>query len=155
KFLANKVTEHGVGNVFWATGIAYKKGRFGNVPPNSWRDFWDFERFPGPRALYDDPRANIEFALLASGLKASELYPLSPEKIERAFKKMEELRPHVRVWWSDGSAPLRDLLNDSVAISTIWNGRVFASPQGRSELTFVWNEAALELDYWVVPRGGR
>ena len=152
-FLKGTVSDYGVGNVYWATGMAFKKTRYANAQPSSWADFWDVKKFPGTRALYDDPRANIEFALLASGVPKADLYPLTPEKIDRAFKKLEELRPHVRVWWSDGSQPLQLLLNDFVALSTIWNGRVFASEQGRSQLIFVWDGAALELDYWIIPRG--
>jgi putative spermidine/putrescine transport system substrate-binding protein len=153
KFLKGAVSDYGVGNVYWATGIAFKPSRYGNAPPSTWADFWDVKKFPGTRALYDDPRANIEFALLASGVPKADLYPLTDQKIDIAFNKLEELRPYVRVWWSDGSQPLQLLLNDSVTLSSIWNGRVFASPQGRKELTFAWDGAALELDYWIIPRG--
>src|SRR5437773_2419508 len=34
-------------------------------------------------------------------------------------------------------------------------GRIFASSQARAAIDYSWNGAALELDYWVCPRGSR
>lgn len=149
-FLPNTVFKNGVANVYWATVIAYKSSSFSANPPKTWADFWDVGNFPGPRALYDDPRGNLEFALLADGVPLGKLYPLD---VDRAFKKLDQIKPHVRVWWGDGSQPVQLLLNGTVALSAAWNGRIFASEQARKELGYSWNGAALELDYWVVPRG--
>ena len=37
--------------------------------PQSWKDFWDVKRFPGPRGLYKCFYYNYEAALLAAGVK--------------------------------------------------------------------------------------
>ena len=149
-FLKGTVATNGVANVYWATVLAYKRTSYAYNPPKTCADFWDINKFPGPRALYDDPRGNLEFALIADGVPYDKLYPLD---VERAFKKLDEIKPYVRVWWSDGSQPVQLLLNGTVALSTAWNGRIFASPQARDEIGYSWNGAALELDYWVIPRG--
>lgn len=144
------VNAYGVPNVYWSTVLAYRADKFSGEVPENWTDFWNVERFPGPRAIYDDPRGNLEFALLADGVSIDSLYPLD---VERAFRKMEELKPHIRVWWSDGTEPVRLLLNDQVALTSAWSGRIFASEQAKQEISYRWNGAAHELDYWVVPRG--
>jgi len=149
-FLSGTVSEFGVGNVYWGTVLAYTRDVFRNKQPQTWADFWDVDEFPGPRALYDDPRATLEFALLADGVPLDKLYPID---IDRAFLKLDEIKPHVRVWWTDGSQPVQLLLTGSVVMSSAWNGRLYASDQARAGIGYSWQGAALELDYWVVPRG--
>lgn len=149
-FMANSVSEYGVANVYWGTVLAYRSDSFGQTGPRSWADFWDVDRYPGPRALYDDPRGTLEFALLADGVPKDQLYPLD---VDRAFQKLDIIRPSIKVWWTDGSQPLQLLLNGTVLISPCWNGRLFASPESKTKIHYVWDGAALELDYWIIPRG--
>ncbi len=145
------VSSFGVPNVFWSTVLAYRHDFFPTAP-TTWKDFWDLSSFPGPRALYNDPRGNLEFALLADGVAREALYPLD---VDRAFTKLDQIKPAIKVWWSDGTEPVRLLLTDQVALTSAWSGRIFASAQARSELGYTWQGAAHELDYWVVPRGGK
>jgi len=149
-FLPTSVTNNGVANVYWGTVMAFKSSKFPGKSPKTWTDFWDLTNFPGPRALYDDPRGNLEFALLADGVSREKLYPLD---VDRAFRKLDQIKANVRVWWTDGAQPVQLLLNDSVALTAAWNGRIFASEQARKEIAYSWNGAALELDYWIIPRG--
>jgi putative spermidine/putrescine transport system substrate-binding protein len=142
----------GVPNVYWSTVLAWPSGRFSDRTPETWKDFWDLDAFPGPRALYDDPRGNLEFALLADGVPRESLYPLD---VERAFRRLDQIKPHVRVWWTDGTEPVRLLLTGEVALSSAWSGRIYASEEARAELDYSWNGAAHELDYWVIPNGSR
>jgi len=150
EFMPNSVADDGVANVYWGTVLAYKKSAFPSNPPKTWADFWNVQAFPGPRAMYDDPRGNLEFALLADGVPRDKLYPLD---VDRAFKKLDEIKPHIRVWWTDGTQPVQLLLNNSVLISSAWSGRIYASEQARADIGYTFDGAALELDYWVIPRG--
>lgn len=152
EFLPGSVTEHGVANVYWGTVLAHRSADYAKRRPTTWSDFWNVKEFPGARGLYDDPRGNLEFALLADNVPSDKLYPLD---VERAFRKLDEIKPHVRVWWSDGTQPVQLLLTNTVALTSAWNGRIYASDQAKKELAYTWNGAALELDYWVVPRGAR
>lgn len=151
-FLPNSVDEYGVASVYWGTVLAYRANAYPQSPPRTWKDFFDVENFPGSRAMYDDPRGNLEFALLADGVELDRLYPLD---VNRAFNKLSEIKPLVRVWWKDGTQPVQLLLNGTVEISSVWNGRIFASEQARESLDYSWVGAALELDYWVIPFGSR
>lgn len=142
----------GVPNVYWSTVLAFRRDKFSSEQPLDWTSFWDVVRFPGPRALYDDPRGNLEFALLADGVRIENLYPLD---VERAFHKLDEIKPSVRVWWKDGTEPVQLLLADQVSLTSAWSGRIFASQRARGSLGYIWSGAAHELDYWVVPRGSK
>lgn len=151
-FLPNSISDYGVANVYWGTVLAYKKSTFQAKQPSTWADFWNIKDFPGDRAMYDDPRGNLEFALLADGVTKDKLYPLD---VDRAFKKLDEIKPSIRVWWNDGSQPVQLLLSGSVVLTPAWNGRIYASEQAKKEIGYSFNGAALELDYWVIPRGSK
>jgi len=149
-FLAGSVFDQGVANVYWGTVMAYRKDAFPDNPPKTWADFFDTNKFSGSRALYDDPRGTLEFALLADGVSKDKLYPLD---VERAFRKLDEIKKHVRVWWTDGTQPVQLLLTKGVTLSSAWNGRIFASKDAREQIGYSWNGGALELDFWIVPKG--
>jgi len=152
EFLPSSISEYGIPNVYWSTVLAYRKETFASNPPKTWKDFWNVRDFPGERAMYDDPRGNLEFALLADGVPLDKLYPLD---VDRAFKKLDEIKSHIRVWWNDGTEPVQLLLNKSVVITSAWNGRIYASDQARRDIGYSWEGAAQELDYWVIPRGSK
>ena len=38
----------------------------------------------------------IPAALVADGVPKDKLYPLD---LDRAFKKLDEIKPHIKVWW--------------------------------------------------------
>ena len=143
-------TRYGVPSVYWSTVLAYKKSAFAKTQPTNWNDFWDIKRFPGDRALYDNPRGTLEFALLASGVPPDKLYPLD---VDRAFAQLDKIRPYVRLWWTDGTQPVDALLTGTVVMSPAWSGRIYASDQARKEIAYTWSGAAHELDYWVIPKG--
>ena len=46
---------------------------------------------------------------MAAGVAPDKLYPLD---VDRAFKKLEEIKPHITVWWTSG-AQSAQLLKDS------------------------------------------
>ncbi|QDT43474.1 Spermidine/putrescine-binding periplasmic protein precursor [Gimesia alba] len=149
-FLFKSIDDYGIANVYWGTVMAYNSDAFPNKKPQTWRDFFDVKSFPGDRALYDDPRGNLEFALLADGVAIEDLYPID---VDRAFKKLDTIKKEVRVWWSDGTQPVQLLLTNTVQLTSAWNGRIFALETNKDQIGFSWDGAGLELDYWVIPRG--
>lgn len=102
------------------TGMAYRTDKYPNGGPKNWADFWDIQKFPGPRALNQYSTRVTAFALLADGVKPSELYPLD---IERAFKSLDKIKPHVKVWWTGGNQSQQLLQDGEVHMSMIWNDR--------------------------------
>lgn len=142
----------GVPNVYWSTVLAYSNSYKSTQKPNNWVDFWDLEEFPGPRGMYDDPRGNLEFALIAAGTPIDSLYPID---IEKAFNKLDEIKDNVRLWWTDGTEPVGALMTNQIVMSSAWSGRIFASENARDNISYTWEGAAHELDYWIIPKGSK
>ena len=65
--------ECGVGTIVWSTVLAYDAARLAEAP-TGWADFFDLARFPGKRALRKGPKYALEFALIADGVPAGEVY---------------------------------------------------------------------------------
>ncbi len=120
--------------------------------PKGWAEFWDVVRFPGPRSLRNHPVDNLEFALLADGAAADKLYPLD---LDRAFRKLDQIKPHISVWWTTGAQPAQLLLDKEVTYATGWNGRFFDLMQKRAPVGIDWTQGALKQGTFVIPRGAK
>lgn len=151
KFLDSAVDDCGVGAIVWSTAIAYDGDKL-KEGPASWVDFWDVEKFPGKRALRKGPKYTLEFALLADGVSKDELYDVlgTDEGVERAFKKLDELKPHI-VWWESGAQPLQFLASGEVAMTSAYNGRITGinRTEGKN-FKVVWPGSIYAVDSWVV-----
>ncbi|MEO1194316.1 MAG: extracellular solute-binding protein [Pseudomonadota bacterium] len=121
----------------------------------SWADFWDVETFPGPRSLRARPQYNLEFALLADGVPKAELYDLlsTPEGIDRAFAKLDEIKDHIPVWWNSGAQSVQLLADEEVYYTTTYNGRVGKLVEAGMDVEIVWNGGALHLSHVGIPKG--
>jgi len=86
------VHECGVGAFIWSTVMAYDGDKL-KTAPTTWADFWDTKKFPGKRGMRKGARYNLEFALMADGVKSADVYKVlgTKEGAERAFKKLTEL----------------------------------------------------------------
>lgn len=114
--------------------------------PKNWADFWNVKDFPGKRSLPDNPSIVLPIALLADGVPKDKLYPLD---LDRAFKKLKEIRPYVSVWWTSAGQSAQLLLDKEVSYGITYNGRVYGKPG----VDFTFNQAYLELSWWGVPKG--
>jgi len=123
----------------------------------SWADFWDTKTFPGPRSLHDTPIKNLEFALLADGVKADEVYKVlaSEEGVKRALDKLSELRPNITIWWTSGQQPLQLLASGEVNYATAWNGRVAPLQREGVPVKIVWNGGAIVPGYHSILKGSK
>jgi putative spermidine/putrescine transport system substrate-binding protein len=144
----------GIATSTGATIIGWSTSAFpADAGPQSWVDFWDVKRFPGRRGLYANFTYNYEAALLAAGTARSEVYPVTPEKIEIVFAKLKELKPHVAVWWSAGAQPPQLLSTGELAMSSVWSGRVLAAMAEGAPLAFTYRDGIAWANWWVVPKG--
>lgn len=60
-FVEGALNECGVGVIVWGTAFAFRQGRF-ETPPATIADFFDIKKFPGRRAIRDDPTVIMEWA---------------------------------------------------------------------------------------------
>jgi len=148
------VHECGVGTFIWSTVMAYNADKL-KTAPVTWADFWDTKKFPGKRGMRKGARYNLEFALMADGVKTADVYKVlaTKEGADRAFKKMTELKSNVQ-FWEAGAQPPQFLVAGDVVMTTAYNGRIDAAQREGKNLAITWTGGIYDLDYWVMPKGG-
>jgi putative spermidine/putrescine transport system substrate-binding protein len=134
------VMDYYMGVLVYSTVLAYNTEVFGKKHPTNWAEFWDAKAFPGPRILEDAATGvvDLEFALLADGVPMDKLYPID---IERAFKKLREIRPSIVKWWDTGAVAAQMLADKQAVLGSIWNGRAQTLMQQGAPIDVEWNEA--------------
>ena len=145
----------GIPNVI-ASGIyAYNDARVGDRKPTTIADFFDLETFPGRRGMRRGPTVNLEFALLADGVPAEDVYDAlsTPAGVDRAFAKLDTIKSEV-LWWETGAQPPQMLADGEVVMSTAYNGRIFnAWALEGQPLKIVWDGQILGIGYQTVVKG--
>jgi putative spermidine/putrescine transport system substrate-binding protein len=144
----------GVGFFVWSTVLAYNADKL-KTAPTSWADFWDTKKFPGKRGLRKGAKYTLEFALMADGVAPKDVYKVlaSKDGQNRAFKKLDELKPSIQ-WWEAGAQPPQYLASGDVVMSSAYNGRI-AAVQKDSNLKVVWNGGIYDFDAWAIPKGAK
>jgi putative spermidine/putrescine transport system substrate-binding protein len=153
-FLPEAVHECGIGSHVWSTVLAYNSDKL-KVAPKNWSDFWDVKKFPGKRGMRKGSHYNLEFALMADGVPYKDIYKVLATKAgaDRAFKKMDQIKPHIQ-WWEAGAQPPQFLVAGDVVMSTAYNGRIDAAQrEGKKNLQIAWAGSLYDLDYWTIPKG--
>ncbi|MDP2246390.1 ABC transporter substrate-binding protein [Pseudomonas sp.] len=151
-FIDGAIQPCGVGFFVWSTVLAYNADKL-SAAPTGWVDFWDVEKFPGKRGLRKGAKYTLEFALMADGVAPTEVYKVlaTREGVDRAFRKLDELKPNIQ-WWEAGAQPPQYLVSGDVVMSSAYNGRI-AAVQDESNLQVVWNGGIYDFDSWAIPRG--
>lgn len=132
------------------TNIVYRTDKFPNGGPQSWADFWNVKKFPGPRCLFDRSFTCLAFALLADGVPRDKLYPMD---LDRAFRKMDEIKPHIKVWWRDGAQSQQLIRDAEVHMIGMWSARAVDLIEDKVPLELVWNGGELYWSNLIVPKG--
>jgi putative spermidine/putrescine transport system substrate-binding protein len=137
---------------FYSSVMGYNLKKYPDAAaaPKTWADFWDVKKFPGRRSLRNHPLATLEAALMADGVAPDKLYPLD---VDRAFKKLEQIKPHITVWWTSG-AQSAQLLNDGeVDMVMAWNGRVSALIKEGAKVAYTYNQGVLQSTSLCILKG--
>jgi putative spermidine/putrescine transport system substrate-binding protein len=147
------VTDCGVGIFVWSTVMAYNGDKLKDGP-KTWADFWDVKKFPGKRALRKGARYNLEFALLADGVKVEDVYKVlaTPAGADRAFRKLGELKPNIQ-WWEAGAQPPQFLVAGDVVMATAYNGRIDAATREGKNLKINWVNQIYDMEYFGIVKG--
>ena len=153
RYLPGTTHPCGVGAIIYNLVLAYDGDKL-KTAPTGWADFWDVKKFPGKRALRKGARGNLEFALMADGVAPKDVYKVLATKAgqDRAFKKLDELKPNIQ-WWEAGAQPPQFLVAGDVVMSSAFNGRISAAQSEGKNLKVVRNGSIYDLDYWVIPKG--
>ncbi len=156
-FVDGALNKCGIGVIVWATAFAHRTDLEGEGTPTTIADFFDTTKFPGKRAIRNDPSVIMEWALIADGVAPVDVYSLleTDEGLERALKKMEAIRPGLQIW-KKAKAPIRLLNTGEVAMSMIWatTGATESKKEG-SNYSMVWDGRVIELDLFGIPKGSQ
>lgn len=140
-----------MGTDVFAVILAYRTDKFsGANVPRSWADFFDVNRFPGRRAMRRSPIDTLEEALMADGVPPDRLYPLD---IDRALRKLDQIKPHITVWWTGGAQTTQLLQSGEVDLVPTWNGRAQAAIDTGAPVGITWDQGLYAIEGFGIPRG--
>lgn len=146
----------GVAALVYSYVMVYNTERYpgGKPRPKNWAEFWDVERFPGVRTLITGQSGTEgpwEEALLADGVKPADIYPMD---IDRIFKSLDRIKPHVRRWWRVGSEVQQIMHDKAFDLTNSYDGRATLLAEQGFPVEVNHNQAKLTWDYWLLPKGG-
>lgn len=143
------VTEYGVALGNTGIVVACNMDQVETCPSNP-AEFWDVDAFPGRRALIDSPMQMMASAVVADGVVVDEVFPLD---VDRAFAKLQELRPDVAVWTTSGDQQMQVLRDGQVDMALMWNGRAKSLLDEGVNLQVEWDGSLVNPNYMVVLKG--
>lgn len=130
--------------------MAYNTEKYETAPQN-WADFWNVEKFPGKRCLPGWSRFVFEAALMADGVERDKLYPID---MDRALKKIGEIKPHVSKWWTTAAQAPQLLLDGEADMCMAYAGRINNLVVNEdAPVNMTWNEGFVYYDFFSIPKG--
>jgi putative spermidine/putrescine transport system substrate-binding protein len=152
-YLAQAVSDCGVGAGVASMVLAWDRDKFPATP--GWADFWDVAKYPGKRGLHAGVRGNLEFALIADGVSPGDVYKVlaTSEGVDRAFRRLDQLKPYV-VWWHDDAEAARILASGDVLMTSA-SAPVIAVANRTTHRNFgvQWTASLYEVQSWVILKG--
>lgn len=151
-YLPQGTADCGVGAAMSSIVLAWNKDKFPATP--TWAEFWDVAKYPGKRGLRAGARTNLEISLLADGVAPADVYAQlrTDAGVERAFRKLDQLKPYV-VWWRSGDEPGKLLGLGDVLMTSAPNDRIAeANRTARQMFSIQWNGALASASFWAIPK---
>lgn len=153
-FLDGALKDCGVGSVVWSTVIAHRHGDFAAAPPRRLEAFFDLQTYPGKRGMRRTPKGNLEWALIADGVDPERVYAVLDTEagLDRAFRKLTTIKPHI-VWWESGGNAVRRLEQGQVRMTTVYSGHIWEANNNREAgLEPLWDHQLRNMDFWAIPK---
>jgi putative spermidine/putrescine transport system substrate-binding protein len=153
KFIGAELMECAVPNIVYGTVFGYDTSKLAEGP-TTLMDLFDMAKFPGKRGLWKNPQVNLEWALIADGVAAADVYKVlgTPEGVDRAFKKLDTIKKDI-VWWEAGAQAPQLLADGQVVMTSAWNGRLqTAIDKDGKPFKIVWDNQALDWDWWAITK---
>ena len=151
----DQVDSHWVGILNYSLVMGWRTDKYGQNGPKTWADFWDVKKFPGRRAMFGKVNHNLEAALMADGVAPKDVNKVlsSSGGVDRAFKKLEQIAPHVAIWYAGGSQAAQLLKDGEVDLIHIGNGRADSIIADGAKAAYTWSQGTLDGDCVLVPKG--
>lgn len=121
------------------------------APPSDWAEWWNPDAYGGGRALMKGALGTFEFALMADGVAADDLYPLD---YARAVESLRGISGRIiNRWWEATFQPIQWLTSGAADYASAWSHRLWLASRGGLPVEWAWNQGLLTTDRWVVPDG--
>jgi putative spermidine/putrescine transport system substrate-binding protein len=133
----------------FAGGIAYDQARFPDGKhPKTFSDYFNPDAFPGRRTLRTRAMETLEVALLGDGVAPKDLYPLD---VERAFRALEKIKPHISKWVEATPQTVTLLQTGEADFSVTYANRIQASNRDQGiKLGFSFDQNLNGVNYLAV-----
>ncbi len=154
KFIGAELMECAVPTIVYGTVFGYDTSKLAEGPTTI-NDFFDLAKFPGKRGIQKNPTVNLEWALIADGVDAKDVYTTlsTPEGVDRAFKKLDTIKSEIIFWEAGAQAP-QLLADGQVVMVSAWNGRLqTAIDKDKKPFKIVWDHQGLDWDWWAITKG--
>jgi putative spermidine/putrescine transport system substrate-binding protein len=147
RFLGFAATDCGAGAYVSATILAWDQDKLHATP--GWGDFWDVAKYPGRRALPKTARLTLEIALMADGVSPGDVYRTlrSSDGIDRAFRKLDQLKPYVE-WWDQPGQPAQYLAAGKALLTAA--PAALLPGHGRLHPGLQWSGCLIETRSWAI-----
>lgn len=142
----------GLDTLAFAHTIAYRTDVLADGP-TGWVDFWDTDKFPGPRTLPTGIGSGIPplvGALIADGVAPADIYPID---VDRAFASLDKIKSKIVKWWDTEAMPIQMLVDREVDMAVAANGRLVQLQREGVQAKIVWDGGNLTNNAWVIPKG--
>jgi putative spermidine/putrescine transport system substrate-binding protein len=133
----------------FAGGIAWDPKRYPDGKhPRNFAEYFDAKAFPGRRTLRNRISETLEAALLADGVPPTKLYPLD---VERGFKMLDVIKPHIAKWVESTPQTITLLQTGEVDFSYTYASRVKTTrAAGGAPMDFSFEQTLNGLEYLAV-----
>lgn len=136
-------TDYRTPNYYFAQVMVFNAKTYASAArPRNWPEFWDLNKFPGPRMSPDLAfnQPDFEFALMADGVAKDKLYPID---IDRALRSLSRLRPAVRKFYETGALSSQMITDGEVVLGTMTSGRAQTVIDSGAPLGIDWTDHLL------------
>src|SRR5690554_4904716 len=141
-----------VPNYIYTGGVAWNSDEHSSKQPRNFKEFWDVEQFPGRRAMRNRVSETLEVALLADGVAPKDLYPLD---VERGFKALDRIKPHVRVWFEQTPQMVTLIQSKEVDWIYAYPNRIRVAQESGIPLDFSFDQTLNLFNYMSVLKGSK
>jgi len=142
------VTDHGISFAAFGWVIAANRKAAKRIPTTP-AEFFDVQQVPGRRTMYgEDQLTGVLYALQADGVARGQLYP--PD-LDRAYRKLDQVKKSVAVWWRTGDQSQQVFRDQEVEMGLLWDGRAAGAIDQGVDLALSFEGTPISRDLFVVP----
>lgn len=118
-------------------------------------DLWSVEGFPGRRGMRKRVQESVEMALRADGVAPKDIYMIlsTEEGWTRAFAKLDEIKPHISVWWDSDTVTQQLLTSGELDICPTNNHRAQVLIDNGIPLSLGFDQSFYQATGFAIPKG--